>query len=597
MSPEPKAVFLSYASQDAEAVQGIADALRAKGVEVWFDQNELRGGDAWDQKIRRQIRECALFLPIVTANTNARGEGYFRLEWKLAVDRSHLMADDEPFLLPVAIGDFPETAARVPDRFREVQWAWLGTKDTAESIAARAAGLLDDPRAKQPGARRPAAAPRSGRIRAGYVWVAIGIAFSLTFATRPLWHSGPARKLPATVATPAPRSGEATELAERAIAQTRKFNYTRDDLRIAGEYARTATERDPGLARAWGARARVESLWINRYWDAGDARRRSTEEVSRRALALDPDEPDALAAQALVLRAQQALPEAVALLERALKVSPDEGHFRRAIAQTYFMQGRMADGVAMLEEAVRRDPRDALAHYALAMSNAGVARKDPDVDAALAHLDRAISIEPFANAIVYKAALLAAYRGDMEKALATLDGLDSLPVHERAEDRATFFQMWIALLARQPERALAAANRTTSTYFSDSLVAGPIGWMKGFAHRQAGRANAAAEEWRGAERLLRERVKEQPELLLTQAELAITQALLGRKTEAAKQFARYDAAMRDQGRTATPSHLRFHAAMGDRKAFAAALQEARKRGGVYTTEHVIARDPWFDAVR
>ena len=50
-----KAVFLSYASQDAEAVRRLAEALRAEGVEVWFDQSELKGGDTWDQKIRRQI--------------------------------------------------------------------------------------------------------------------------------------------------------------------------------------------------------------------------------------------------------------------------------------------------------------------------------------------------------------------------------------------------------------------------------------------------------------------------------------------------------------------------------------------------------------
>jgi hypothetical protein len=32
---------------------------------VWFDESELRGGDAWDAKIRRQINECALFMPII----------------------------------------------------------------------------------------------------------------------------------------------------------------------------------------------------------------------------------------------------------------------------------------------------------------------------------------------------------------------------------------------------------------------------------------------------------------------------------------------------------------------------------------------------
>jgi hypothetical protein len=49
-------------------------------LEVWFDQNELQGGDTWDADIRRQIRACSLFIPVVSANTNARQEGYFRLE-------------------------------------------------------------------------------------------------------------------------------------------------------------------------------------------------------------------------------------------------------------------------------------------------------------------------------------------------------------------------------------------------------------------------------------------------------------------------------------------------------------------------------------
>jgi hypothetical protein len=81
MSDSNRAVFLSYASQDADAARAVAEALRAAGVELWFDQNELVGGDAWDAKIRRQIAECALFVPVISAATQANGEGYFRLEW------------------------------------------------------------------------------------------------------------------------------------------------------------------------------------------------------------------------------------------------------------------------------------------------------------------------------------------------------------------------------------------------------------------------------------------------------------------------------------------------------------------------------------
>ena len=56
VSASPKAVFLSYASQDAEAARRICDALRAVGLDVWFDQSALRGGDAWDASIDPLLR-------------------------------------------------------------------------------------------------------------------------------------------------------------------------------------------------------------------------------------------------------------------------------------------------------------------------------------------------------------------------------------------------------------------------------------------------------------------------------------------------------------------------------------------------------------
>ena len=66
-SAPARAVFLSYASEDADAARRIADTLRAADIEVWFDQSELVGGDAWDQKIRKQIKDCALFMPVIGA--------------------------------------------------------------------------------------------------------------------------------------------------------------------------------------------------------------------------------------------------------------------------------------------------------------------------------------------------------------------------------------------------------------------------------------------------------------------------------------------------------------------------------------------------
>jgi TIR domain-containing protein len=118
-------VFLSYASEDREAARSIGDALTSFGLEVWLDQSELGGGDAWDQKIRKQIRECDYFMPIISTRTEARHEGYFRREWRLAVERTLDMADDHLFLLPVVIDDTNEPKARVPEKFLSVQWLRL----------------------------------------------------------------------------------------------------------------------------------------------------------------------------------------------------------------------------------------------------------------------------------------------------------------------------------------------------------------------------------------------------------------------------------------------------------------------------------------
>jgi TolB-like protein len=145
MNEANTAAFMSYASEDAPAAARICAALRAAGIEVWFDQTQLRGGDEWDRAIRSQIRACALFIPIISANSHARSEGYFRLEWKLAVDRSHLMAPDRPFLVPVVIDDTDESDPSLPDRFRDMQWVSLPAGEATPAFVERVARLLSPP--------------------------------------------------------------------------------------------------------------------------------------------------------------------------------------------------------------------------------------------------------------------------------------------------------------------------------------------------------------------------------------------------------------------------------------------------------------------
>ena len=173
MSESPsKAVFLSYAREDSEAARHIADALRAFGVEVWFDMSELRGGDVWDQKIRRQIKECALFMPVISSQSEERGEGYFRLEWKLAVERTHLLAEDRPFLFPVVVDDTAETSASVPEQFLKSQWTRLPGGEPTPQFVEQVKRLLQSPRkpaaGSKPAVSSAASSPSAPAPRAGF---------------------------------------------------------------------------------------------------------------------------------------------------------------------------------------------------------------------------------------------------------------------------------------------------------------------------------------------------------------------------------------------------------------------------------------------
>ena len=137
-----QAVFISYASEDSEAAGRIAASLHAAGIEVWLDKDVLRSGDVWDQKIRRQIRDCALFIAVISVNTEARTEGYFRLEWHLADQRTQLMARSRPFLLPVCIDDIAQKHAEVPESFSSAQWTRLPGGETSAVFVERVVGLL-----------------------------------------------------------------------------------------------------------------------------------------------------------------------------------------------------------------------------------------------------------------------------------------------------------------------------------------------------------------------------------------------------------------------------------------------------------------------
>jgi len=280
-------VFLSYASADREAARVLRDALPTFGMEVWYDESDLGGGDIWDQKIRKQIRECDYFMPLISAQTEARHEGYFRREWRLAVERTLDMADDHAFLLPVVIDDTNQAGARVPEKFLTVQWVRApgGQPNAAlESLCKRLVSgePVAGPRAPAPpvrvGSRRGASPPppvkypdfptEDGKSKTQYWLHVVGWAFRsawIFFNQLPRWvrivvyvwlcilllskgcSSNDHRSSRLS-------SGEAEQL--HAISEKYHGSFDKKDIsqlaaqiaRITSDSAETPTERSPLLA-------------------------------------------------------------------------------------------------------------------------------------------------------------------------------------------------------------------------------------------------------------------------------------------------------------------------------------------------------------
>ena len=140
------AVFISYAREDLPAVQQLKAGLESSGITTWFDVERLEVGDDYDRKIQRNIARCSYFIPVVSATTQRRLEGYFRREWSFAIDRARNMADGALFILPVTIDATGTADALVPDKFKALHFTQLADGVVPPEFSQR---LSDFMRARQ----------------------------------------------------------------------------------------------------------------------------------------------------------------------------------------------------------------------------------------------------------------------------------------------------------------------------------------------------------------------------------------------------------------------------------------------------------------
>jgi hypothetical protein len=111
-------VFVSYKRDDTEQVKRLVNALEQAGLPVWQDTQSIRGGDDWLTSVRGAIKDCMLFLPVLSRNAQTDESEAIR-EWNIALKRAERMSRGTTFIIPVVIDDTGPGAPYIPAEFWE----------------------------------------------------------------------------------------------------------------------------------------------------------------------------------------------------------------------------------------------------------------------------------------------------------------------------------------------------------------------------------------------------------------------------------------------------------------------------------------------
>lgn len=126
-------VFLSFAGEQRDYVERVADGLKARGYSVFYDAYE--GTNMWgrhmtedfDSVLREESRHCVAFI-----SSQYREKSWTRWEWRSALARA---LEEDDFLLPARFDD--TRMPGLPPTVNFVDLRGLTPVDFAEELAAK----------------------------------------------------------------------------------------------------------------------------------------------------------------------------------------------------------------------------------------------------------------------------------------------------------------------------------------------------------------------------------------------------------------------------------------------------------------------------
>jgi hypothetical protein len=157
MADKPS-VFISYASADREVAKHIATACRARGIEAWFAESDLRVGQNAFEEINEAIKASQVCVVLVSRFTNPHAP-WPALEWAQILEQA--WRRPELKILPVQL----DADAPLSPFLRE--WRALLAPRSARlpaATAAEVAGLISEGSTGRSGATGEAAAKMRFRM-------------------------------------------------------------------------------------------------------------------------------------------------------------------------------------------------------------------------------------------------------------------------------------------------------------------------------------------------------------------------------------------------------------------------------------------------
>ncbi len=111
-------VFLSYSWSDKTIVEKIKNEFERNGVKVFFDDDKLRNGDKFADVIKKYVKDCDLFVPLISDNAIKDPKRYvYDIEWRNAIFLAEW--NERNFIRPYIIDDTEPTDDRIPAEIRQ----------------------------------------------------------------------------------------------------------------------------------------------------------------------------------------------------------------------------------------------------------------------------------------------------------------------------------------------------------------------------------------------------------------------------------------------------------------------------------------------